>query len=440
VTAAELHVLTGQRAGVVLALTGAECTLGRHPDAALRFHSGADGAVSARHAHLVRDAGGWALRDLGSTNGTYVNGRRVAAPTPLKDGDRITLGRGGPLVEFRLAGSPGALTPSALPPAAPGPVRPLLAAAVAAVVLASALWTAPLARHFSTPAPSASRRIGDGSDAVRTPFPPLSHRSPIPPAGRLDRPSPRRMTDVPSPRLPARGAAPLPDPRSGAASAGVDARPSDAPATTPDSLAAVASVDVGRRNRMAVARIWVEGQDGEVATGTAFAVRGDATLVTNRHVVAGAGGRGTPRRIAVQFAASSQVWPARLVATSDEADLAVVKVDSIVGTVPTVRGFNLRPDTVAAGAPVVVAGFPGGGEAVRGSVARPVLAPATLAAVRKARVEMFARSAAGASGSPVFDANGEVVAVLYGGAPRAARPLLFGVPAAAVARLLDGIP
>jgi hypothetical protein len=35
--AAELHVLSGERAGLVVALTGAECTVGRHPDSALRF-------------------------------------------------------------------------------------------------------------------------------------------------------------------------------------------------------------------------------------------------------------------------------------------------------------------------------------------------------------------------------------------------------------------
>ena len=193
---------------------------------------------------------------------------------------------------------------------------------------------------------------------------------------------------------------------------------------------------MARANRLAVARIYVEGEDGEVSTGTAFAIRSDATLVTSRHVVAGAEGDGAPRRIAVQFAASAQVWRARVVATSAEADLALVKVDGIEGAVPVVRGLNLRADTLAAGTPVRIAGFPGAGDAEAGTPARVMISSATVAAVRGGRVELFARSMAGASGSPVFDADGRVIAVLYGGAPNAARPLLFAASAGAIARLL----
>lgn len=48
-------------------------------------------AVSKHHAQ-VRFAGRATIEDLGSTNGTYVNGRRIAEPTPLRRGDRIALG------------------------------------------------------------------------------------------------------------------------------------------------------------------------------------------------------------------------------------------------------------------------------------------------------------------------------------------------------------
>jgi hypothetical protein len=407
-------VLTGQRAGVVLALTGADCSVGRHPASGLRFHAQGDASVSARHAQLLRGGGGWELRDLGSTNGTYLNGRRLSAPARLRDGDRIGLGPGGPLLEFRL-GAGDAHGASSIAPALharrarPGRRTALLAGAAAALVLAAGVVAA---RAAWGPA-SAPRRTHASAPGAAAP------------AGS---PGPRAAGAPPEPRAPARRRPPA------AGAAPRAARPAPAPAST------AGAVDVGRGNRLAVARIWVEGQDGEVATGTAFAVRGDGTLVTNRHVVVGAGGAGAPRRIAVQFAGSSQVWPARVVAVSGEADLAVVKVDDIVGAVPAVRGFNLRPDTLAVGAPVVLAGFPGGGEPVAGAVVRPVLAAATLAAVGERRLEIFARSAAGASGSPVFDAGGQVVAVLYGGSPGAARPLVFAVPAAAVARLLDGAP
>lgn len=51
-----------------------------------------DVAVSRRHAVLVSDGIGWSLEDLGSKNGTRVNGERVRRPRELRDGDRIALG------------------------------------------------------------------------------------------------------------------------------------------------------------------------------------------------------------------------------------------------------------------------------------------------------------------------------------------------------------
>lgn len=48
--------------------------------------------VSGRHCRLRREANGWTLEDLGSTNGTFVNGIRISAPTNVSPGDRVTLG------------------------------------------------------------------------------------------------------------------------------------------------------------------------------------------------------------------------------------------------------------------------------------------------------------------------------------------------------------
>jgi two-component system NtrC family sensor kinase len=52
-----------------------------------------DNTVSRRHAELVPDDGSWALRDLGSSNGSYVNGARVTGRYSLKVGDQIRVGR-----------------------------------------------------------------------------------------------------------------------------------------------------------------------------------------------------------------------------------------------------------------------------------------------------------------------------------------------------------
>lgn len=52
-----------------------------------------DPYASDFHLRLVSQESGMMLHDLGSTNGTYVNGRRVSAPTELKHGDSIQVGK-----------------------------------------------------------------------------------------------------------------------------------------------------------------------------------------------------------------------------------------------------------------------------------------------------------------------------------------------------------
>lgn len=64
--------------------------LGRSDEADLVL---GDPYASDFHMRLVAQENGMMLHDLGSTNGTYVNGRRVTAPTELKRGDTIQLGK-----------------------------------------------------------------------------------------------------------------------------------------------------------------------------------------------------------------------------------------------------------------------------------------------------------------------------------------------------------
>lgn len=83
------------------------CTLGRHVSNDLALPND---HVSRQHALLQwqeqrEDQGesGFLLVDLGSSNGTYLNDRRVARPVPLKDGDIIEIG--GTRIEFRGEGA-----------------------------------------------------------------------------------------------------------------------------------------------------------------------------------------------------------------------------------------------------------------------------------------------------------------------------------------------
>lgn len=52
-----------------------------------------DPYASDFHMRLVAQQDGMMLHDLGSTNGTYINGRRVTAPTQLRRGDTIQVGK-----------------------------------------------------------------------------------------------------------------------------------------------------------------------------------------------------------------------------------------------------------------------------------------------------------------------------------------------------------
>jgi hypothetical protein len=70
--------------------------IGRDPASGLRLNHE---TVSRVHAELRRQDGVWVLRDLGSTNGTTVNGRRVIGASVVKAGDQIGFGR----MLFRLA-------------------------------------------------------------------------------------------------------------------------------------------------------------------------------------------------------------------------------------------------------------------------------------------------------------------------------------------------
>jgi hypothetical protein len=74
--------------------------LGREPGLDVVF--GATAAnVSRRHAEIRRQDNVYILVDLGSFNGTFINGRRIANGEILHDGDVIQLGPGGPNLRFR---------------------------------------------------------------------------------------------------------------------------------------------------------------------------------------------------------------------------------------------------------------------------------------------------------------------------------------------------
>lgn len=93
------------------------CVVGRDPAAAFVLE---DPLVSRQHLRVVNAGGQWQVEDLGSRNGTRLNGRRVAR-APLHDGDRI--GVGSTELEFVQKGLLGSSPPAGARPGAPVPRR-----------------------------------------------------------------------------------------------------------------------------------------------------------------------------------------------------------------------------------------------------------------------------------------------------------------------------
>jgi len=89
-------VVAGEAAGRLVQLDGESFVIGRSELATLTVP---DEGLSRAHARLFRRGGMLWVEDLGSTNGTSVNGARILDAVPLKDGDRVRLG-GCELISF----------------------------------------------------------------------------------------------------------------------------------------------------------------------------------------------------------------------------------------------------------------------------------------------------------------------------------------------------
>src|SRR5271170_2394068 len=120
-------------------------SLGRHPNNTIQL---LDKIVSKEHCIVEQRDSQFVLRDLGSLNGTYVNGERVRGEIVLKHGDDIALGS----TRARFDDGSGAALP--LPPLGPGAVQHV----------GSAQWPA------AAPQPD-SRGAGPQFGGARQPYP-----------------------------------------------------------------------------------------------------------------------------------------------------------------------------------------------------------------------------------------------------------------------------
>jgi hypothetical protein len=127
----QLRITGGPAAGSQLEV-GQELQIGRSAGGEGRL--GDDPEISRQHAKIARNPQGQlVVEDLGSTNGTYVNGQRIAGPTTLNPGDTVQMGRSTLSVEGGAAGGQataigavpaGFAAPPPPPPAPPPPGPP----------------------------------------------------------------------------------------------------------------------------------------------------------------------------------------------------------------------------------------------------------------------------------------------------------------------------
>jgi S1-C subfamily serine protease len=101
-----LEITTPGQAVQKSKIDGATIILGRDPACQVPFDGKANAAVSWQHARIDVAGGGAAVSDLGSSNGTFVNGAPVTGKKTIQQGDIIGLGQTGPkvrVVEISLA-------------------------------------------------------------------------------------------------------------------------------------------------------------------------------------------------------------------------------------------------------------------------------------------------------------------------------------------------
>jgi serine phosphatase RsbU (regulator of sigma subunit) len=84
-----LQVISGPLSGRLFTLEREVTVIGRNPECDLVLQPK---SVSRKHAAVLRKEGGFLLKDMGSTRGTYVNGQKLTQPVVLQDGNTIQIG------------------------------------------------------------------------------------------------------------------------------------------------------------------------------------------------------------------------------------------------------------------------------------------------------------------------------------------------------------
>jgi S1-C subfamily serine protease/pSer/pThr/pTyr-binding forkhead associated (FHA) protein len=471
---AQFRILGGLRAGQSETVAKSYIAVGRHPLSDLRFDAEGDLDVSTRHAQMMWKDGRYVLRDLESKNGTYVNGKRIAGDQPLKDGDVIQFGADGPSVEYHViveagdavamprttggsGGGPqvlqarGSLGGAGSP--APEPPRGPRTSMTSRIAFEVAKQTAQLRR--TTKVLLVGLVLVTGvflflqwrGDRTRTEL-----------LGQLQLVEDSNRAVVQQLQGQMQGLAQaLTRAQNQADQLRTQLEEGGGDPTTMRQriqeledfqrrLRAAASVDfrqISEANQNAIVLLVIEFSANERFTGTGFAIDSQGTVITNKHVLTGERFDRRPTRIAVKFRGSRQWFQGQFVGVAANADVGVLRV-TIRGGTPRVIGFAETTSEPRRGDPVAIMGFPLGfdlpmeGQGLD-AIAEPSLTAGTVSKVIPNLIQVDGWGAPGSSGSPLFDREGRVIGVLYGGAPGTEGRVIFAAPVSTVKATLNSL-
>jgi pSer/pThr/pTyr-binding forkhead associated (FHA) protein/S1-C subfamily serine protease len=490
---------------------GTRIRIGRGKECEVRPVEGSEGIVSRVHAELtVGPSGGLSVRDVGSKNGTFLNGDRITSPMPLRLGDRISLGPGGPVLVVEGIGT-GPIKAAVRPPAAPavppaqgmghetvmglinnaleqareerkrgGRGSTAFLKAVAAEVgkdshrkfrwlttivivlvlllgggvygvywlLTEQVAQTEVARHSAedsarveaerlrlelaaaraaaAPAAtvdslrsqleSAQARTTELRDALDRAQTALTQQLSSGEARRLE--SQRDVQRLREQLNQAQRSAPSPGTidslrrqlqATELQSANLDAR-----------MRAIRGTDfasIAQQNQTAVGLITVKfGRD--YFNGTGFVVSPDGYMLTNWHVVTDTG-YPQPDTIWVTMADQANARLADIVATSRERDIGLIKIRGYQG--PHLTAIDWSGTKSRQGEPAALIGFPAGAGFSRlgSSFVRTSMTAGIISRVTENVIQFDGMTIGGSSGSPVFNANGELISIHRAGLPQA---------------------
>jgi serine protease Do len=389
-----LTYLTGPRKGQSERFELDRISIGRAEDNSFSVDPEAR-RVSAHHASIIHKGDSFVLHDLGSTNGTMINGRRIIT-SEIKGGDLIEFGAGGPLVRFTIEPDES-----------------------------SAVLTSP-----TTEAAIAIPRIDSGDDPGRSGIGGAHHLSGN---GRL--------------------VAGLVVAMLIGATAGLMFA-SRVGVSTPSQMG---FAEVAERNGPAVVYIRTEYElvdaaghivGREARSGSGFVVSPNGLIVTNRHLIRdwdynqpapGVTGRTTSIEVIFPGGRREDAIPGDLVkiAPTLDVDVAIIKVRS---TTPPPAVLRLEPglERINQGDEVVVIGYPLGLDLMQLTNQDRVqtsLSVGVVSQIGPEYIQLSLRAYQGSSGGPVLSRRGEVIGLITANVGNA-QDITLCTPAAAALKLM----